>query len=185
MKHYLFETLGGSHLYGLANANSDIDTFRSYTGTMGHSNRKGKQRISGEDDSLEMPLGAWMTQANKGTPQALEHLWSPIAKPSPLDAMRFNFRPNTALAADSYHNAILSIFRIGSNAEDAKKYKMYRHALRLTWNLNELLTNGMFNPRMPDSAAALATEMAMENAYSEQAIKQMLARESMIPLYFR
>lgn len=184
MKQYLFETLGGSHLYGLAHAGSDLDTFRAYTGTEGRSNRHGRQTIQGADDSLEMPLGAWLTQAANGTPQALEHLWSPLAAPGPLDAMRFNFRPDTARAARSYHNAALSLLTLGAHADEARRRKSYRHALRLIWNFNTLLTDGMFNPRMTEAAAARATEMAAENTTLE-AMQALLARESMMPLEFR
>lgn len=182
MKTYLYETLVGSHLYGLAHAGSDIDTMRIYTGTMGQSNRKGLQTITGDLDVLEFPLGAFVMMASRGAPQILEAMYSPIAAPSAIDGLRWGFRADTAAAVNSYRNRIARNFKKASSQPDPVKF--YRHSLRRAWNLRDLLQNGIFNPMMSDKARELAGNM-LADCHSKEQFAELIRSQCPCPVDLR
>lgn len=144
----LLKTIHGSRLYGLAHADSDYDFYEI------HDQGRTRQAISGDDDRTRIGLSAFMRQADAGTPQALEAMFSELADPSPLDALRRSYTANTAAAANRYRSTIRSHL-LGDQT-----YKRRRHGLRLALNLNDLLTTGRFNPTLSDSAAATISDLA-------------------------
>ncbi|WP_251153669.1 nucleotidyltransferase domain-containing protein [Cellulosimicrobium sp. Marseille-Q4280] len=162
----LLRTVHGSHLYGLAHAGSDLDTY-----TVIATGHRARQTISGDQDTLVIPIGAFLLQAGSGVPQALEAMFSPIAEPGPLDALRHGFRPDTAASAHRYRRTITS-FAAGT-------LKQRRHALRLATNLTDLLTYGWFSPRL---SPALADELTAAAALPDEDYFADLAARCPVPL---
>ena len=68
----LLRSIHGSHLYGLAHANSDNDTYI----VVDQGTRRAKQKIVGKEDVTVLTLGEFARQIHKGVPQALEALYS-------------------------------------------------------------------------------------------------------------
>lgn len=136
----LFETVHGSHLYGTAHADSDLDIYQVYEGKF-----KTKQTIVDGIDRTEISLSNFMLQAGRGMPQALEAMFSQSASVDEISAIRRGFRPNLWLSADVYTRTIRNFAR--------GELKQRRHAARLVFNLNDLWESGRFNPTLfPEDA---------------------------------
>lgn len=136
----LFETIHGSHLYGLAHAESDVDTYRVVLDKV-----KNKHTISGDQDVTVVSLDKFLLQAGKGNPQALEAMFSPIPTLDEISALRSSFRPNLGQTIHTYSRTIRN-FSHGNR-------KQQRHALRLAINVNDLYEHGYFNPMIPPNLA--------------------------------
>lgn len=148
----IFETIHGSHLYGLAHAESDVDTYRVILDKV-----KSKHTISGDQDITVVSLDKFLLQAGKGNPQALEAMFSPIPTLDEISALRSAFRPNLAETIHTYSRTIRN-FSYGDR-------KQQRHALRLALNVNDLYEHGYFNPRIPPNLIeAISLDFLMEPA---------------------
>lgn len=150
----LLETVHGSHLYGLAHAESDVDTFRVFANKPGRKKaRNAKQRIDGDDDSLTTDLSTFMQYAEKGVPQYLEAMWSDMATVDEIHDLRFSFYPNPYQVEKTYVRTIRN-FWIKDD------YKRSRHAWRLYYNLLELKARGQFNPTLSPAQAQIISSLA-------------------------
>lgn len=148
----IFETIHGSHLYGLAHAGSDVDTYRVILDKV-----KNKHTISGDQDVTVVSLDKFLLQAGKGNPQALEAMFSPIPSLDEISALRSAFRPNLAETIHTYSRTIRN-FSHGDR-------KQQRHALRLAINVNDLYKYGYFNPMLPSYLAdSISLDFLMEPA---------------------
>lgn len=76
MDGLIFETVHGSHLYGLAHAGSDRDVFRVYCSHDGR--RRARQRVSSDTDVLSMSLDRFLELASSGAHQCVEAMFSPV-----------------------------------------------------------------------------------------------------------
>ncbi|ROR95506.1 hypothetical protein EDD28_0059 [Salana multivorans] len=152
----LLRTPHGSHLYGLADAESDLDTY-----TVIADGHRGSQSICDGLDATVIPLSRWLHLCDIGAHQALEAMFSRQADPSPLDPYRSGYRAAIGATADRYRRTIRNFilsdrYPIGSRAD----FKRNRHALRLVLNLNEVLTCGRFDPTLTPAQARSITEIA-------------------------
>ena len=145
----LLRTVHGSRLYGLNHADSDYD----YYTVLAEGGRSTSQVLSGDDDSLTVPFNVFSRHISEGVPQALEALFSRLADPSPLDAYRANFYPDTAKAATIYRRAIKSTALFGTA-------KRRRQALRHAFNLAEMFDTGRFNPTLTPEQVAFVWEVS-------------------------
>lgn len=140
----LLETLHGSHLYGLATPESDLDSFRVISDSPKKTKaRYAKQTISEDrvNDVVVTDLSTFMLYANKGVPQYLEAMWSPIATVDVISEMRWAYRPNLYKTEDTYIRTITNFYEAG----DAKRK---RHSFRLVINLLEIYDLGWFHPML-------------------------------------
>lgn len=162
MTRPLLETIHGSHLYGLAHANSDRDTYVIIP------QGRSRQNKSGQDDVNKVTLAQFLSGIERGTPQAVEALYSPYRTVIPEWAPYFNgLRPGTQLIA-TYRRTIKNFglnygSRHGIQLEKAKTTdlpKLRRHALRLCVNLSEFVTYGQINPVLSDQTARQITHLA-------------------------
>lgn len=133
----LLRLVHGSHLYGTAHENSDLDTYAVYSGK-----GKSKQTITGDDDVIVHSLDSFLIQASKGVPQALEAMFAPqeAVLHSEIEYLRSRFVASGGETIDRYCRTMYN-FSLGD-------YKQRRHALRLAYNLRDLIEYGRFNPRM-------------------------------------
>lgn len=147
----IFTTVHGSHLYGLAGRNSDLDTYTVTTSQNG-----AKQKVRGLDDSVTIGWDAFLAYAFSGSHQSVEALFSPFKV--------WHSRPELAVMLDSYRitgRHVLEKYertiRAFAHADD---YKRRRHACRLWLNMQSLRWDGRFNPRMTEAEKAWATDLA-------------------------
>ena len=133
----LLRLVHGSHLYGTAHENSDLDTYVVYSGK-----GKSKQTITGDDDVIVHSLDSFLIQASKGVPQALEAMFAPreAILYSEIEYLRNRFVASGGETVDRYCRTIYNM-NLGN-------FKQKVHAFRLAMNLQDLQKYGRFNPRL-------------------------------------
>lgn len=145
----LLSTQHGSHLYNLANEDSDHDTFTVIADNPTVKGRYAKQKIHDVDgitmDETVTDLSTFVLYASKGVPQYLEAMWAPVeaVDVDVIHDMRFAFRPDYYKTQDTYQRTIRNFYEDGS-------FKKRRHAYRLVVNMLEFRRKGIFNPRLDD-----------------------------------
>lgn len=172
----VLHTVHGSHLYGLNHAGSDLDTYQVF---ISDDKRQLEQQIDGDDDVTRIHLEQFLQQVERGVPQALEALFSPLAVHRPgWEAFFADLRPNYHKARATYRRTALNFAfhhgkRTGAALQRAKtteRIKLRRHALRLALNLHDLMTTGTFNPRLDPVTATIIKDMATADQASFEAI---------------
>ena len=131
-------TIHGSHLYGLAHAESDLDFFRVVEGK-----GRTKMRVDGGFDLTKMPLGTFLKHVFDGSHQSVEAAFSPVAWVHPQYRPMFNNMVVTGADVFARYRRTIHSFSHG----DLKKR---RHAVRLGLNLADLRRSGRFNPVLTD-----------------------------------
>jgi hypothetical protein len=139
MTHTILETVHGSHLYGLNNSNSDRDFFRVVSG-----NSNTRHTITGDIDITQMSIDRFLTNVFKGSHQSCEALFSPLAGIDPQYRPMFEAIRVTGSDVFARYRRTIRAFSFG----DAKKR---RHAVRLGFNLSDLVRSGRFNPVLTDN----------------------------------
>lgn len=134
----LLSTVHGSNLYGLATSMSDLDNYVVVSESQGKV--KPKQTIIDNVDTTVIGFNIFMKQVYEGVPQALEALYSPYADIDLLN-LRKNYFCNSDIVVNTYLRTIKNF-----TLDDRHPYRYRKHALRLTYNLNSILTYGFFNP---------------------------------------
>lgn len=131
----LYRGLRGSRLHGFATPESDWDYIEIWDSI------RSRQTIIGEDDILRLSLSDFMMQAENGSPNALELIFSPDSaiEFDMLRAWRYAFRPNIDSTRRTYSRTIKKF----SFSENDKKR---RHSNRLAFDLECILTKGYFDP---------------------------------------
>lgn len=164
----LFKTVHGSHLYGLANAGSDMDYYVVVPTRRGAKKHYAKQSIVDGVDTMTVDFGTWMDFCNAGVPQALEAMFSPVPEVDHLTAFRSSYRVNTAAMVNTYRRTIFNFF-------EQDTLKMRRHALRLAVNLVTGVHYGRFNPRLPEGSKSLVLRVADQGQeFTEETLNILL-----------
>lgn len=144
MDRVIFKTPHGSHLYGLAHESSDEDFYTVvFRAKRGRRYKYAKQSIVDNVDSLTVDLGTWLRLCDKGVPQALEAMFSPVPLVDEISALRNSYRVNFDNMRDTYHRTMQNFVAAGDE-------KRRRHALRLYLNLKVAARRGRFNPVLSD-----------------------------------
>lgn len=164
-------TAHGSHLYGLAHADSDDDVFIVADIPM---NRPVAQ-TDGVDDRTIVPLNAFFASCWDGEPKALEALWSPVAERSPLLAEFARSFRVSGYKAEAHVRSRISRYRRTYLADEApeslKAFKFRRHSLRLTLQLRSINDTGCFNPVLNANSRELINRLAADYSDPEQFAK--------------
>lgn len=150
----LFTTITGSHMYGLAHANSDNDKAIILVDSPEISQKRFTQEFIGNDDIQTFTFNKLLSQALRGVPSALEIMWSTKATPSWADSIRFSIRPKLGGAISRHHGYILnSLKQLDSKSDltDYKRMKIARHCARWALNANKLYLHGIYNPTLTQS----------------------------------
>lgn len=157
----LFRTVHGSHLYGLAHAGSDHDTYEvvtrlPYVAHNGSRSKYARQTIQGSEDRFVIDLSTFMAQCDRGVPQALEAMFSTVADVDHIAELRAGYRAGGEVVA-RYLRTIKAFYNHG----DAKRR---RHAARLAQNLQDIRQYGRFNPKVYSvEALDLLTRLSHED----------------------
>lgn len=151
----LYKTVHGSHLYGLAHANSDSDFFIVCANAPKKKARYAAQSIQGSEDKTIMDFSTWLQSCVKGVPQALEAMFSHMPVHDEIGAFRASYRVGPT-AYETYLRTIKNFVMAGD-------FKRKRHALRLALNMHEFSSLGFFNPTLDDRAVDLINDIAQKD----------------------
>ena len=141
MSGLIFVTPHGSHLYGLAHEDSDMDIYEVYDGK----GQKLTQTTDGIDDYVRGTLEAFVNRAHTGSHQSVEALFSKQKKWEPgmyekygeyVEGMRI-----TGAEVFAKYERTIKKFCYGD-------FKRRRHACRLALNLDGLRKHGRFDPEL-------------------------------------
>lgn len=174
----ILRTIHGSHLYGLAHSESDIDTYEVVLGC----SKNFAWNRNEEEDANHIHLNRFQQAVENGAPQALEALFSPEAEIAPgWEAFFAGLRPGIDNARATYRRAIRSFGsdnggRTGAAAERTDPVKMRRHALRLIYNLDDLVRFGRFNPTITPADAWVTSASAETGPTPGFDLDEMIAR---------
>ena len=126
----------GSYLYGLNHSGSDYDTYEVVR--VGRT----RQKVADGLDHTTVALSDFLDKVQRGVPQALEALWSPVKQVDPdWEAFLSGLQPDYYRTIDTYQRTIKNFL----NADSSKKWK---HAVRMSFNLRDFKAEGVFNPRL-------------------------------------
>lgn len=156
METVLLKTIHGSHLYGLAHADSDQDWYTVVSREKRGARKKyAKHNITGDQDVMKVDLSTFRHFCDEGVPQALEALFSPVPEVDLLTDFRNSYTVNLPAAVRTYRRTMRNF------ASDDSTFKKRRHACRLAINLGTIMKYGRFNPTMTEGEVAEATHFAM------------------------
>lgn len=165
----LMNAIGGSHLYGLAHANSDTDVY-TVVDAVPTRKRNGVIATITEDlDTKIVDLSTFLRFADSGQPQALEMMFhqSPIFVGPLMASYRAGYRANIGHMDSHYRNII--------NRLDLRLVKHRRHGIRLALNLAQARRlGGRFNPALSDDDLALVRAWGADEATYRTQIKMLL-----------
>ena len=143
----LLSTPHGSHLYGLATPESDLDFFKVIADNPTVKGKYARQKIYEVDDDTYdetvTDMSTFAMYAGKGVPQYLEAMWSPQATGDEIHDWRMAFSPDYYKTQDTYIRTILNFY-------EEQTIKKKRHAYRLVLNLLDLRENGIFDPTLDE-----------------------------------
>lgn len=148
MTHTILETIHGSHLYGMAHADSDRDFFKVVSGK-GRTTHTQKWGV----DITEMSLPVFLTHVFEGSHQSCEALFSPLAWIDPAYEPLFKSIRVTGPDVFAKYRRTIKRFSFGP-------LKMRRHAVRLGLNLCCLKAEGRFNPVLTHDQRAVVFDLA-------------------------
>lgn len=168
----VFRTVHGSHLYGLATENSDLDTYEVYD-VPGTSLRQ-FFRETGED-VVQGGIWAFIERAKTGSHQSCEALFSTKKEwtdygYAKYGAMVENLVVTGGEVFQKYERTIRK-FSYGD-------FKRRRHAVRLYFHLHELRKHGRFNPTMNGIQITLANKLAELYSGDDLAERLEIAKEN-------
>jgi hypothetical protein len=195
----LLETIHGSHLYGLATATSDRDSYRVIESTDSRKRRNVKQKISGDEDVITTTLSDFVADAANGNPKALEAMFSPLAS-GPLKAFADGYYLNPTTFIKHYHRIVRDFAYLGMNDEYCRaqlivglgdrfkkvgkttrpelQVKYRRHATRLLLNMDTGLKDGRFNPVLSDEEknTVYSVSVLPDNMFLEYVLERLTYR---------
>jgi hypothetical protein len=142
MTNPMLVTVHGSRLYGLHHADSDYGTYMVAPGSA-----RTHHSVRGSHDSVVVSYDQFMRSCDKGVPQALEAMFSPVASVDMFPWLRAGYRACGPVVRDTYLRTMKAFWEDGS-------LKRRRHACRLWLNLNALEEHSRFNPALTPEQVA-------------------------------
>ena len=154
----LYRTIAGSRLYGTNRPDSDYDWIEVYSSMRS----KPRQAIKGDDDTIKVSLSTFMRLAHEGSHQYLEAMFAPQAEVDMFYDMRQRYYVHTANAVNRYRR---TIYKFGDHKARFRE-KAIRTAYRMTYDLEDMLLTGRFNPRVDDRIANEIRTMTYDDAFN-------------------
>lgn len=147
----LFKTIHGSRLYGLSHKDSDYDY---YVVVDKRPHKLPIQVIEDGIDTHTFELGEWIDQCQRGTPQALEAMFSTKATVDKIPELRANYTCGTHTA-----HTFLRVIRSLRGWDD---FKHKRHMFRLAYEVRDMRKTGRFDPTLTDERVEKINRWAKE-----------------------
>lgn len=166
MTDVIFETIHGSHLYGLAHAGSDRDVARVTTSTA----TKARHRNGVEEDTMTIPWDVFLIRIQEGSHQSLETLFSPYKE---WNADYEHLRPYVEGWVVTGREVFAKYERTIKKFSHSEEFKRRRHAVRLTQNLSGLRRGGRFDPVMTAEEILQANDWA-ENYRGDDLVRRLI-----------
>lgn len=145
----LLDAIGGSHLYGLADAESDVDRYLVEAGSRHGPDRYRHRQRSAEEDRIRVSLSGFLVRCDAGSHQALDAMFAPpeMCEIDRIADLRRGYR-----ASSEAVRALVRVVRKFSRWEgdDRHSRKRRRHAVRIAFQINDLVATGRYAPRLPD-----------------------------------
>lgn len=164
-RQLIFETIHGSHLYGLAHGGSDSDIYRVYEGD----GRDLRQTVVGDVDTVRGDLEAFLLRARSGSHQSLEALFSPVKQYGEGMAEKWGpFLDNLYVSGGD----VFAKYERTIKKFCYSDFKRRRHAVRLSLNLRTMRRDGRFNPRLTEDEIRHVNNIA--NAFTGDDLKGAL-----------
>lgn len=151
--HILFKTIAGSRLYGLAHEGSDWDYYTVIDKPEIKKARYATHSIVDGLDSVVVDFGTWVGLCQKGSPMALEAMFSQKAEIDKIAEFRNQF------VAGTNYDAYLGVMKV-MRYKYPESFKHKRHILRLAFNLQDLMETGRFNPTLDPVDIELINSLA-------------------------
>lgn len=144
-REVLLYTPHGSHLYGLANENSDQDFYAVLADREHNKYSDASQTIINNVDTTIVGYSKFLEMCHKGVPQALEALMSNKAVVDNMSAVRNSYVIAGSEVVSTY---LRTIKNFTLDSREGKQPKLRRHAVRLAFNLNDIINTGRFSPEL-------------------------------------
>lgn len=141
----------GSHLYGLANSDSDLDFYIVYDfpWQIYRPRKQSEQKINEEEDATAVSLERFTDFCLKGIPQSLETLFSDSSQWLEYDNSWYHESAAIKTLVSVNIPSILETYRRTAwNFFSSDNFKKNRHAMRLCLNALDLKKKGYFNPTL-------------------------------------
>lgn len=157
----LLEVVTGSHLYGLAGPDSDVDLMRVVDRYEGEDPRFAvkadyiEQFTEDKFDVTVCDLPTFLRRALAGRPQFVEVMFADVARIDHLAGLRAAFSPEPWAMFEVYRRTAVRFADLGA-------LRQVRHAYRLYLNWVEFVERGRFNPTLDDVAKARLTELVQQ-----------------------
>jgi hypothetical protein len=163
----LTRIITGSRQHGFATEYSDLDLFEIYTSIddfdgpkRGHTREK-HTLIDGRD-VVACTLSKFMERCMAGSHQALDVMFAAEAEVDRIEALRKGFHVGP--------NAVEAFIHTIREMVDQRTPKRNRHALRVAFNLQEMIETGRYTPELSEEVreeihAILATEPTRSRMY--------------------
>lgn len=170
----LFKTVHGSHLYGLAHAESDNDFYTVVDRVSKRKARYAKQKISADGtDSFVTDFGTWLQMCTSGVPQALEAMFSRKAIYDDIADFRNSFYVGTTA-----HERFLRTIKSFAMHQE---YKRKRHGLRLALNFHDMSRYGRYNPTLTPNEVDFVSDVAHKDTDVVYAYAMNIALDRLPP----
>lgn len=162
----ILRTLHGSHLYGTATSDSDIDWYE--VGLIGK-NRQGVDE--NKVDTTFLNLTTFTRQVFEGVPQALEALYSPYKVVNPTwQPFIGSLRPDYRRTLDTFERTVRNFMGWSYDLRPSTE-KRRMHAIRLAYERASFAKFGSFDPVLPSWAADMFQRQAATEESAEQAVE--------------
>lgn len=156
----LLKIQAGSHLYGYATATSDVDFLEVHSEGFIRPDdkfqhvRDAEQTIVDGMDVTRMTLSHFVEKALKGSHQALDAMFAREPEFDLLQGFRRSYRAGYEVIP-TYQRAIIQFA-----TRDGGAFRYQRHAMRLVFNLTEILEKGFYTPELADKEIVYLNETA-------------------------
>lgn len=177
----LLKVQAGSHLYGYATPESDIDFFEVHdTGFIRPNDpdliiREAEQTIVDGIDVTRMTLDRFIEKARKGSHQALDAMFAPTPLEDRLQGFREAYRVGMEVVP-TYERAITQFtFR------DGGVFRYQRHAMRILLNLNDIIDHNRYNPTLTEETREYVNTVAH---YPTVKFRRELMMKTVLSLHF-
>lgn len=153
----LLKVLTGSRQHGFFTETSDFDVYEIYSSIEdfnSHAGRPEKQTIKDDMDVVQMTLSRFVERASFGSHQVLDVMFAKETEVDVLTALRHGFNVSP-YAYEKFREVIIDLALL----DEPKKH---RHALRIAYNLKELVETGRYTPELSNDVKQIILNVIAE-----------------------
>lgn len=141
----LARIITGSRLHGFSSHDSDYDVMEIYSNTTDFS-ETGKDEVQTQTDGVDLTrltLGKFLERAMRGSHQTLDAMFAAETETEDhIASLRENFHAG--------HEVITVLADVIKDLAQKRDPKKNRHALRIAYNLAEIIETGRYTPELSE-----------------------------------